>query len=120
MGVIGFRLGTRPIVFDRSVGWFWKGSRIPVSPAKTGQRKNAAPLEQIHAVQLISEYVRETRRRGRGWSPGKTSSYRSYEINLVLKDGSRINVVDHANLPRIQQDAQQLGEFLDVPVWDNT
>jgi len=118
IGGILFRRMMRPIGFDRGAGWFWKGSRMPVSPAETKQRKNAVPLEQIHAVQIISEYVRDCSRRTGRTSSTRRTSYYSYEINLVLKDGARINVVDHGNLGRIQQDSRQLGEFLGVPVWD--
>ncbi len=51
---------------------------------------------------------------------GNKSSYYSYELNLVLDDGSRINVVDHGNLDRLRGDAQTLSRFLDKPVWDAT
>ena len=37
-----------------------------------------------------------------------------------MKDGSRVNVVDHGDLAHIRQDARQLAQFLDVPVWDAT
>jgi hypothetical protein len=49
---------------------------------------------------------------------GNKSSYYSYELNLVLDDGSRINVVDHGNLERLRSDAQTLSQFLGKPVWD--
>ena len=44
----------------------------------------------------------------------------NYELNLVLKDGERINVVDHGNLKKIQDDANTLSNFLGKPVWDAT
>jgi hypothetical protein len=49
---------------------------------------------------------------------GNKSSYYSYELNLVLDDGRRINVIDHGNLDRLRSDAQPLSRFLDKPVWD--
>jgi hypothetical protein len=64
-------------------------------------------LEDIHAIQLLSEYVRRSK-----------SSYYSYELNLVLNDGKRLIVVDHGNLTRLQEDAKKLLEFLGKPVWD--
>jgi hypothetical protein len=85
---------TRPIGFDRAAGRFWK-------------RQEEVPLDWIHAIQLICES-----RKG-SWGSGE-SGFDSCEINLVLKDGSRINVVDHGNLGRIRQDSRQLGEFLGV------
>jgi hypothetical protein len=51
---------------------------------------------------------------------GSKNSYHSYELNLVLNDGSRINVVDHGNLERLRSDASTLSRFLDKPVWDAT
>jgi hypothetical protein len=51
---------------------------------------------------------------------GSKNSYYSYELNLVLDDGSRINVVDHGNLERLRSDANALSQFLDKPVWDAT
>lgn len=64
-------------------------------------------LDDICAIQLISEYC-----------SGDDSSYYSYELNLVLKDASRINVIDHGNKTRILEDTQILADFLDVPVWN--
>ena len=64
-------------------------------------------LGDVHALQLIREYVR-----------GNKSSYYSYELNLVCHDGSRLNVVDHGSLRQIRDDAAVLASFLQVPVWD--
>ena len=66
-----------------------------------------AKLDSIHALQLISEYCR-----------GNKSSYYSYELNLVMEDGSRMNVVDHGNQAKLREDAQTLSTFLDKPAWD--
>lgn len=99
----------RPVVFDRQVGAFWKGYKTPMRFADGSDTKVFARLEDIYAVQLLSEFVR-----------GNKSSYHSYEINLVLKDGSRLNVVDHGAHRVAQIDAYKLGEFLDVRVWDST
>ena len=49
---------------------------------------------------------------------GKNSSYYSYELNLVLDDGSRINVVDHGDLGRVVRDGSAVAAFLDVPFWN--
>ena len=66
-------------------------------------------LEEIYAIQLLKEYCR-----------GDKSSYYSYELNLVLEDASRINVVDHGKLNLIRSDAEKLAAFLDIPLWDAT
>ena len=72
----------------------------------------SCPLDQIHAVQLVWKRVRC------GHDPKR--KYRSYEINLVLKDGSRLYVVDYGTGVGVRKNAAKLGEFLDVPVWDAT
>jgi hypothetical protein len=99
--------GTTPIVFDRRKGNFWKGRKSPDEVFDKSRLKCFAKIEDIYAIQLISEYCRSDK-----------SSYYSYELNLVLGDGERINVVDHGNKRKIKEDAQKLAEFLDRPLWD--
>lgn len=99
-----------PTVLDTKVGLCWKGRKDPRMAANRDQMKLCLPLDEVHAVQLISEHCR---------SSGKNaSSYYSYELNLVRHDGSRVNLVDHGNGRRIRQDAESLSKCLGVPVWD--
>ncbi|WP_339137438.1 MAG: hypothetical protein WGN25_05270 [Candidatus Electrothrix sp. GW3-4] len=42
----------------------------------------------------------------------------SYEIDLILKDGTRINAMGHGKKSKIQEDAKILAEFLGKPLWD--
>ncbi|MBN2375241.1 MAG: hypothetical protein JXD22_02480 [Sedimentisphaerales bacterium] len=107
VGGIMFYYGTQPIVFDNQSGYFWKGRKNPGEVYRSEAIKCWADLEDVHALQLISEYCR-----------GDKSSYYSYELNLVMQDGRRINVVDHGKQDRIRADAETLGEFLGKPVWD--
>jgi len=99
---------TLPVVFDRRRGYFWKGRRAPSQLLGRGAAERVTDLARIHALQLIAELCHGS----------KGSSYYSYELNLVLEDGSRVNVVDHGNLERLRQDAQALAEFLGRPLWD--
>lgn len=98
--------GTLPIVFDKNKGAFWKGWNIPNEADNRGEFKSFAGLAEIHALQLISEYGE------------KKSSSTGYQLNLVLKDGSRIEAVDYRNKKKLREDAVLLSEFLDKPVWD--
>jgi len=66
-------------------------------------------LSEIHALQLLGERVR-----------GYEHWFNSYELNLVLRSGQRINVVDHGNLDRLYSDAKNLARLLDKPLWDVT
>lgn len=97
----------KPIVFDRQIGWYWKGSPTLRSPGDIRKLKHAGELAGIHALQLIEEHV-----------SSDDSSYESYELNLVMKNGQRVNVMDHGNRESIVADAETLARFLGVPVWD--
>lgn len=99
--------GTAPIVFDRRRGFFWKGRTAPHETMNKQALKNCVELDRIHALQLMSEYCRSDK-----------SSYYSYELNIVLPDGGRVNVVDHGNPGKLREDAATLAEFLEKPVWD--
>ncbi len=107
IGVGMFIYGTTPIVFDKGSGYFWKGRKGPQDVLEVSSLKKCAQLGQIHAIQLVSEYVRS----------GKSSFY-SYELNLVLEDARRLTVIDHGNLKRLREDAGKLSEFLGKPIWD--
>lgn len=108
VGGVMMALGTRPIQFDRQIGWFWVGRRKPTEVFNTSELKKAVRLEEIHALQLIREYVHGGR---------NSAGYYSYELNLVLKDHSRLNVIDHGKLATITSDAQTLATWLNCPLW---
>jgi len=107
-GFLFFR-GSVPIVFDKSNGYFLRGRKNPSRVYDQTKIKSLISLQNIHALQIISEHISSNK-----------SSYYSYEINLVLKDASRVNVIDHGNLDRIREDAKTLSDFLGKPVWDAT
>lgn len=107
---IGFafnRLGNIPIVFDKTSGYFWNSRKDPRRVVNIKEIKKLQRLDDIHALQIIPETL----------SGSNSSSYMSYEINLILKDASRVNVIDHGDLKQILLDADNLGKFLNVPVW---
>jgi len=109
--VIGFfiyKTASCPRVFDKSSGFYWKGREEPNQMINPEYQKYTK-LNDIHALQIISERVR-----------GNKSNYTSYELNLIMKDKSRINIVDHGNINALRSDSAILGEFLNVPVWDAT
>jgi len=98
-----------PIVFDKHSGFFWKGRKRPHEVFDTSVIKCFAQLNEIHALQLL-----------RFWASGgsNSSGYCYHELNLVLKEGKRINVVTYAKKGKLREDAAILSEFLGVPVWD--
>ncbi|MCK5682573.1 hypothetical protein KAJ27_00570 [bacterium] len=112
--LVGFfllRSSMTPRVFDTRIGYYWRGKK-DAGQVDMRDIKENCPLKEIHAIQLMWEYCRNSS------SSGGSSSYYSYEINLILKDASRINVVDHGNRSIILKDAEALSRFLDVPLWN--
>jgi hypothetical protein len=99
---------TSPVVFDKQKGFFWKGRKAPYESGDQKNLKNCARLGEIYALQLIAEWV----------TRGEGGSYYSYKINLVLKDASRINVINYVKKSKIREDAKALAEFLGKPLWD--
>jgi len=95
----------RPRVFDKQKGWFWAGKKSLNREQDFMQLKKSARLSDIAAIQILS---------------GNNSSYTSWQINLVSHDAQRLNVMDHGNKQSIINDAQLLGDFLGVPVWENS
>ncbi|MCA1809838.1 MAG: hypothetical protein ABR497_06755 [Kiritimatiellia bacterium] len=96
-----------PVVFDKRSGFFWRSRTPPHQTVRRMDHAGSCRLDDIHALQLLSKYCR-----------GNKTSYYSYELNLVMRDGSRRNVVDHGNQRRLREDARLLAEFLEKPLWD--
>ncbi len=106
VGCVFFFLAKTPIVFDKKHGFFWKGKPAPYEVFDKSRLTNFAGLNQVHAIQLLSERC-----------TGKNNSFYSYEMNLILKNGKRLNVVDHGNAEMLRNDAATLSAFLQKPVW---
>jgi hypothetical protein len=85
-------------VFDKTTSSFSKGRKKAEHASSN--------IDSIHAIQLIAKIIR-----------GKNSYY-CYELNLILKNAERINIISHSNKKRIRADAKTLSEFLAIPVWD--
>lgn len=105
---IGFYLMrwlTQPRVFDLISRDFYIGYKKP----EDNSQGAVTDLNRVKALQLITEKIRSSK-----------SRYNSYELNLILHDGSRVAVVDHGNYEQMLMDAEQLAQSLHVPLWDNT
>lgn len=101
--------GNTPIVFDKCTGYFWKGRKCPDDPSNVDSNEYFTDLANIYALQIVSEYC-----------SNEDNSFYSYELNLVLADATRINVVDHGKIDALLYDTRKLAGFLDVPVWNAT
>ena len=62
-------------------------------------------LKQLDHLEILKERVYN-----------KNGSYDSYELNVVLKDGSRYNIMDHGADKLLLADAKQLAEKLSLPL----
>jgi len=103
-GILLYLFNTKPIIFDKNKGYTWKGKieDYPYQIMKNNKIK-CISLNQIHAIQLLRSSVK--------WVV-------SYEINLILKDGKRYDVIGHYNLEKIKEDAETLSNFLRILLWN--
>jgi len=69
--------------------------------------KHCIHFSMIHALQILDELIEDD----------DGHDYTSTELNLVLKDGQRMNIIDHSDRSAIMQDAKFLARKLIVPVW---
>ncbi|MCF6319098.1 MAG: hypothetical protein L3J83_07455 [Proteobacteria bacterium] len=102
-----FRAMGVPKVFDSNLGIFWVGYKQPSFSGDQSNKQQIIYFSNIYAIQILSERIKSD-----------NGSFRSYEMNLVMKDGSRFNVVDHGNLSQILLDVEIISTMLHVPVWD--
>lgn len=106
-----YRYLNKKIAFDKNYGYFWKGRTVEAGmPFDPSNLKEAVKLNDIHALQIIHEWISGS---GKGNRP-----FKSYELNLVLNSGERVGVIDHGNIKRLLEDANLLSQFLGVPLWN--
>lgn len=104
-----WRFSAQPKTFNTLRGFYWVGKKQPDPMLYLTHKKTAAiNLNDVHGLQIIRELV------------SSKSSYFSFELNLVLNDKTRVNVVDHGKLTAIQADAEKIAELINVPIWDAT
>lgn len=103
LAVLVARLQLNYRVFDRGRGLYWNtheaGSlREPAT--------KALALDEIQGLQIVAEQVSTP-----------DMKYVAEELNLVLRSGARVCVVDYDQPERIREDAEQLAAWLGVPLW---
>lgn len=111
VGLLMLKLMTTPRVFDIFQGVFYKARKKPVNDMnqKVVKKTTLTKLNEVKAIQVIRERIRS-----------KNSTYYSYEINLVLDDASRVNVIDHGKHQAVIEDAEILANTLNVPLWNGS
>lgn len=94
-GLVTLYFFIKPVIFDRTWKKFFKG--FAFFPQKQ------VDFEDIYAVQIVTSI---------------SSKYVNYQINLVLTDKRRVNVVSHINKETALADADTIGKLLGKPVWN--
>ncbi|WP_269530798.1 hypothetical protein [Chitinimonas sp. BJYL2] len=96
---------TTRTTFDKQRGMYFMGKAPQAGGSRVAGKQGL--LMDIHALQCLSERI----------TGNKGGSYRSYELNLVFHDGTRLNVMDHGAKMVVELAAEELSQFLNVPVW---
>ncbi len=107
VATVMFYFMTVPRVFDTFYGCYYRARKKPQHTMGSESKQALIQLSAVKAIQVISERI-----------SNKNGSYRSYELNLVLDDASRINVIDHGKHQAVIEDAETLATTLGVPLWD--
>lgn len=96
-----------------SLPFLWYGLRylLPRAVRFDAQRRSVSiagrrvAFADIAFLQLLEERIED-----------EDANFSSFELNLVLRDGSRLNVVDHAKEDQLHGEANQLARLLDCKV----
>ncbi|MCB0738750.1 MAG: hypothetical protein KDC92_14645 [Bacteroidetes bacterium] len=99
------KLGTRRSYCDLALGYFWQGKK-DLNTLTTGEAKNQVRLSEIAALQMLKKEVLSSKR-----------NYTNIELNLVLKNGKRINLLSHIDGNQIAADAVIIASLLKLQVW---
>ena len=91
-------------IFDIRLGRYWT-ARTPEE--RDRPTADVVSLAEIRGLQITDEEV-----------DGGEVNFTAYELNLVLADGRRVNVVDHVRLRQIRDEAARIGALLGKPVWE--
>lgn len=91
----------------RVSGRVFAGSMAPMPFAR---RDGEIPFGDVQGLQLLAK-------RSGVPAGGQSIPMTLYQLNLVLKDRTRRNVMAHGDLPAMEADAQTLASRLGVPLW---
>lgn len=121
------RKPVRALEFDKNKGVFWI-EKQRIFGWKVGESAQM-PISQIYALQIISYTNREAYlhykdqiaaqgHKRPSFVGNDQKAIKEYEVNVIFRNGERVNIINHRNGKAIKMDAATLGEFLDIPVWD--
>jgi hypothetical protein len=113
VGIFLLYRGSKQIQFDSRLKAMWHGKVDPDKIINKGSISHYTSLKKLHAIQVIQEFIE-----GDLHDNGKRRSFYSYELNLIMDDGRRVNVLDHGNKKAIFNQAQAIAELFNIPLWD--
>ena len=97
------------LTFDKSAGYFWRGRSKPSGDSESA---DLFRMKRIEGLQIPPRKHVQFR------NNNQNRSFYSYELNLILDNNERINLMDHGNVVDIRTDAIKLSQYLNVPVFD--
>jgi hypothetical protein len=103
------------LVFDKHLGMYWRGKSPPNPAPGARSSEQHGRISDIYALQLIStrRFVGDPRM-GAG---SDHKEFPTHELNLVLKDGTRLSTVCLDDYASLDHDAKILAAFLQRPLW---
>ena len=119
VAVVGYVLvdqATTPIVFDRARDLYQRGNPKAPKLLQTVTGYVVRRLSDVRAIQIVPKVESSTS----SSSHARFTYYLLYEVNLVLEDRSRVNVLQHGQKAAIRSEAAELAGFLRVPEWDGS
>lgn len=91
----------------KQIVYFYNDSKKVVLKNLLGHREEIY-LNDVHALQILKKRVRK-------W---KNSSYYCYELNLVLKNKERRNILNNSQYTWILEQANKIQSYISIPLWD--
>jgi len=125
IGLVLFMIGiylllrqTKKITLDNHLKAMWQGKENPAKMINPSGIDGYVSLNKLHAVQILKELVENDTSDDESGFSTKNNDYFSYEINLIMNDGKRINIVDNAHKQSINTQAYAIADLFKIPVWD--
>lgn len=74
---------------------------FPSNPTSLSTETKIVKFGEVYALQIVQKTVH-----------GDETNFKSFELNLVLKDASRWNIMDHGGGEQLLREAQQIAQYL--------
>lgn len=98
------------IVFDEFKKIYYRGN---LEEARASTESNSyGTFADVYSIQLLDKQIRTSTENG-----DNSIAYTCYELILVLKNGNRLNIMNHAVRDEIVKSSNKLAELLNIPIW---